>query len=178
MKLGQLDEESPRRLILLISPSILHYRKPERFRPFRLSVYQAFNVSRSQACLMIRCDWIWLIHRLGGGAYDDLIYGYGGNDKLYGRAGNDQIWGGLNDDQIWGEAGSDTLRGEDGLDTIYSGDGSDFIYSGNGNDMLLGEGGNDSVYGGAGLDTIYGGLGVKTQWITLQRCRLCLRLRT
>ena len=43
-----------------------------------------------------------------GTAYNDTLFGYGGDDALYGYAGNDTLFGGAGDDYVAGGKGDDT----------------------------------------------------------------------
>lgn len=82
--------------------------------------------------------------RLSASAFNDTIYGYGGDDTILGNAGADQLRGGEGADRIHGGLDGDTLRG------------------GNGNDALFGGGGDDMLFGGhhgTGPDTLRGGAG-------------------
>lgn len=49
-------------------------------------------------------------------AYDDIIFGAGGNDVIDGGAGNDVIDGGAGNDRLRGGLGADTLTGGKGAD--------------------------------------------------------------
>jgi Ca2+-binding RTX toxin-like protein len=58
---------------------------------------------------------------INGSAFNEWIYGYGGDDKLYGNGGKDRLFGG---------AGNDVLAGGSGSD--------EFVFAtGGGNDLIL-----------------------------------------
>ena len=55
-----------------------------------------------------------------GTAYNDVIYGNGGDDTLRGKDGNDILVGGKGNDELYGDKGNDTIIWNlgDGLDTV------------------------------------------------------------
>jgi Ca2+-binding RTX toxin-like protein len=111
-------------------------------------------------------------------AYDNIVYGFGGDDNIVGGTGNDWVWGstsdtsfpavfanvsgGAGDDVIVGYGNGSLLDGETGNDVIiYSGPGGSngvttTLQGGNGDDQLwtLNEA---SLFGGNGNDTLVGG---------------------
>ncbi len=92
-------------------------------------------------------------------AFDDTIFGVGGNDTLSGLGGDDTIRGAGGKDTVYGGDGNDTLRGGSSSDTLYGGSGDDTIIGGRGNDQIFGDDGNDTLNGGRGNDTLNGGAG-------------------
>ena len=104
-----------------------------------------------------------ILHFLGGddqlfgvsGAYDDFIWGDGGNDSIGTGQGKDTIYGG---------SGSDTLNGGDQNDRLYGGVGKDTLHGGNGNDKLFGGMGADTLFADEGDDVLEGGKGRDLLW--------------
>ncbi len=100
-----------------------------------------------------------------GGAFDDEIWGTGGDNTLNGGAGNDDLHGRDGDDLLIGGDGNDDIHGGDGNDTIKAGAGNDEIWGGNNdgatvfNDLIWGGEGNDTIHAGEGISTVYGGKG-------------------
>jgi len=68
-------------------------------------------------------------------AFNDTIYGGGGDDTIYGGQGDDLIDGGDGNDRLSGDAGADTIYGGAGNDTVY-GEGSDSVDLGGGADIF------------------------------------------
>ena len=99
---------------------------------------------------------------INGTAFDDIIFGLGGNDTLAGRAGNDELHGGTGNDIIKGGSGFDNLFGDAGNDTVSlrtSNLGGN-AYGGDGNDTLIGsvnEFSSSWLEGGAGDDVLIAG---------------------
>ncbi len=103
-----------------------------------------------------------------GTAFDDQMWGWGGDDVIDAGAGDDEVWGGhgndtirggAGEDEIFGEHGNDTLWGGAGRDIVGGGQGNDVLYGGGGQDQLSGNGGNDRLDGGKGRDWLHGGDG-------------------
>lgn len=49
--------------------------------------------------------------RIGGGAFDDILFGEGGNDRMRGGDGDDRMHGGGGNDRMAGGDGNDTMFG-------------------------------------------------------------------
>lgn len=90
------------------------------------------------------------------------------NDGLYGGGGDDSLDGGLGDDLLQGNQGADSLIGGGGRDVIYGGQDNDRIVTttdggalpaGDGGDFAQGNRGDDVIVGGPGADTLLGGQG-------------------
>ncbi len=96
---------------------------------------------------------------LGGGAWDDTLFGLGGRDSVHTGGGDDVANGGGGNDEIAGGSGDDTLQGGGGRDSIAGGGGDDFAAGGSGSDRLAGGNGDDTLLGGSGNDVIKGGIG-------------------
>lgn len=84
------------------------------------------------------------IESIQGGAYNDRIYGDGGDNSLSGSGG---------EDQLYGRGGNDTLMGDAGQDFLYGESGDDLLFGGAGDDVLVGGAGADFLSGQDGLDT-------------------------
>lgn len=86
------------------------------------------------------------------GAFNDQIYGKGGNDTLRGGNGHDSLDGGTGDDILYGDSANDTLVGGNGNDTLTGGSGNDILLGGSGRDRLVGDAGQDILTGGSNAD--------------------------
>ncbi len=64
---------------------------------------------------------------INGTAWNDTVYGWGGDDVINGGDGADIVYGGGGNDTIRGGAGRDALYGDHGNDTLWGGDGNDVI---------------------------------------------------
>lgn len=93
------------------------------------------------------------IIKVAGGAlaYDDVLYGHGGNDILEGGAGADRIYGGVGNDFLDGGTGDDRLFGGNETDQLFGGEGNDLLDGGLGGDRMSGGLGNDTYV----VDNIY-----------------------
>lgn len=91
-------------------------------------------------------------------AFNDTIYGGGGDDTIYGRQGDDLIDGGDGNDYLQGDAGADTIYGGVGNDTVY-GEGSDSVDLGDGADTFRYARTDTNAFavvrGGEGADIFY-----------------------
>lgn len=76
-----------------------------------------------------------------GSAFEDDLFGQGGNDDLSGGNANDRLFGGNGMDSLNGGFGDDLLVGGDGSDTLTGGFGIDTVEGGDGNDLILASGG-------------------------------------
>lgn len=76
-----------------------------------------------------------------GSAFEDDLFGQGGNDDLSGGNANDRLFGGNGMDSLNGGFGDDLLVGGDGSDTLTGGFGIDTVEGGDGNDVILASGG-------------------------------------
>lgn len=94
-----------------------------------------------------------------GRAWNDAIYGGGGDDLIGTGYGDDLIRGGSGNDTLEGWFGNDTLVGDAGDDTLAGGAGNDVLYGGRGADLFSANSfdlaGEDTIYGGAGDDHIW-----------------------
>jgi|GEM_PF-1343128 len=93
---------------------------------------------------------------LGGGFYDDRIYGGLGADKLKGNEGNDYLEGGKGEDKLDGGAGADQLYGGADNDELTGGDGNDILAGGEGADKYIftGNFGRDMIIDSDGVGSI------------------------
>lgn len=120
-----------------------------------------------------------------GGAFSDVLYGYGGNDELHGGIGNDRLFGGAGDDILSGYNGADLLDGGAGYDIVWyrdsppsrqgviadlqnaslnaglaaTGDtyvGIEGLWGTSNNDDLRGDAGNNALVGDEGADVLSG----------------------
>ncbi|WP_319585586.1 putative Ig domain-containing protein [uncultured Desulfobulbus sp.] len=76
------------------------------------------------------------------GRYQSPYYGEE-NDVIEGDAFDNAVWGGGGNDYLFGAGGNDTLAGESGNDEIDGGEGNDTLIGGTGNDYVIGNSGND-----------------------------------
>lgn len=91
--------------------------------------------------------------KVAGGAlaFDDTLYGRGGDDYLEGGAGNDLIDGGVGNDILVGGTGNDRLFGGNETDQLFGDEGNDFLDGGLGGDRMSGGIGDDTYV----VDNIY-----------------------
>ncbi|WP_424987535.1 hypothetical protein [Microbulbifer sp. S227A] len=87
--------------------------------------------------------------RLIGSVQDNVNYSDPGIHKLFGGAGNDILLGGDGNDLMQGGAGHDRLRGGFGRDRLEGGKGNDILIGGGGMDVFIFEpgrlGGTDKI---------------------------------
>lgn len=93
-----------------------------------------------------------------GSAFDDDLFGQGGNDLFFGNIGNDRLFGGDGNDGLRGEGGADLLVGGDGNDDLRGGFGADTIEGGEGDDVFFNAEGHieagEVIDGGNGVDRL------------------------
>jgi Ca2+-binding RTX toxin-like protein len=130
-------------------------------------------------------DTLSRFRNLTGSAFDDKLFGDGGNNVVIGGAGNDLMDGGAGTDTVdyaiaaagvtvglgvagaqnTGGAGTDTLAGFENLagsafdDSLTGSDAANILDGQAGNDTLSGGGGDDQLTGGTGNDKLAGGDG-------------------
>ncbi len=93
-----------------------------------------------------------------GSAFEDDLFGQGGNDSLSGGNANDRLFGSGGNDGLRGERGNDLLVGGGGNDDLQGGFGADTIEGGEGNDVFFNAEGHieagEVIDGGNGVDRL------------------------
>jgi hypothetical protein len=146
------------------SPSTWHgiagpnfaYLTIDEFRAHGPRIYQYARTSTSDAAGDV----------ITGVAYNESMFGNGGDDTLLGLAGDDALDGGTGADSLDGGAGMDSLLGGSEADTLAGGEGNDTLDGGAGADAMDGGAGDDlivydaadnfaNVLGGSGYDFLF-----------------------